>query len=188
MQLTLIGRLNLQTAVLVLPARRTNFFGKLFKSILKIVAIVLVIIAIVYLFIAAAMASSWLATAPAWAAGAGSALGFIGLGSLTSMWAMFAVGLTALAIAAIIDPATAKEAIGNVVGVITDTVGTIVDGAGDVIAGVGENVAKVANPIFSSFASLAVWALGGFLAYKYVTRPKDPPPPPKKGDYSDAAS
>lgn len=152
--------------------RRTNFFGSIFKTILKIIAIVLIIIAIVYGFYALLMYMDIVAVTSLPTILVQGAV-MVGITNIT-WFALAAIAVLALALAAIVDLSTVqsvlskvRSAIGSVVdttvGVVTDTVGTVVDGGANIISSASSSILK-----------LAVLAGGFVLGWKLLNKPKAP--------------
>lgn len=132
--------------------RRTNFFGSLFKTILKIIAIVLIIIAIVYGFYALLMYLDIVAVTSLPTILVQGAV-MVGITNIT-WFALAAIAVLALSVAALVDIDTVtsalskvREAIGSVVdttvGVVTDTVGSVLDGGANIVTSASSSLLKL---------------------------------------------
>lgn len=133
--------------------RRNNFFGSLFKTILKIIAIVLIIIAIVYGFYALLMYMDVVAVASLPTFIVQGAV-MVGITNIT-WFTLAAIAVLALAVAALVDIDTVtsalskvREAIGSVVdstvGVVTDTVGSVIDGGATIVTSASSSILRLA--------------------------------------------
>lgn len=141
--------------------------SKLFKAILKIIAIILIIIAIIYTASGALVYMNVItaASATAW-------LGF-GVLTFTSAWGLLAVAALAVGLAFIVDKETAQKTLSKVV----DGVTSIVGAAGSVVAGAaGAAVGGVLSGLTDSgIIPVIALGVGGYLLFRYVTRDKPEP-------------
>lgn len=141
---------------------------KFFKNILKIIAIILIIIAIIYL-IAAVMVYMGVASAATISA---SILGGFGALTFASAWPLLWIALGAIALAFIVDADSAKKALSaaasGVSTVVDKVVGVVAGATGSVIGGIGDAISK------SGILGWAALAIGLFVGYKVLTKPKQP--------------
>lgn len=133
--------------------RRNNFFGSLFKTILKIIAIVLIIIAIVYGFYALLMYMDVVAltSLPTFIV-----QGAVMVGITNITWfTLAAIAVLALTVAALVDIDTVTSALSkirgaigsvvdNTVGVVTDTIGSVIEGGATVVTSASSSILRLA--------------------------------------------
>lgn len=149
--------------------RRYIFFSKLFKNILRIIAIVLIIIAIVYLIAVLLIAAGALLPASAAvllpAAAAGLGAWGVGLGL-----AIVATG--AIALANVIDHDTATKTFSNITSGLASAGRDVVRGAGTILNEVVDQAGRIASTGLSAFA-IPLIIVGGFFLYKNRSKTGD---------------
>lgn len=131
---------------------------KLFKNVLRIIAIVLVIIAIVYLILAVMYFAGALSLTQV-----GFLLPTLTLTAGNAGWLLLLTSVGSLAVAHVVDYDSASRATSSAVGGVAEAAGAVVRGAGSVLGAVVDSVASVVTSAVSRFLPLAALVGGYFL-------------------------
>lgn len=138
----------------------------MFKKLFKIIAMVLMIIALVYLICAALVATGIVGV---------SSLSFMTLGGVLTLasWSSFLyVALAGMLLAFVISPEGAQAVVERTVEAVKSIGGAVGGIIGGAIGGLSAGLVTGASG--SGLFGFIALGVGGYLLYKYVTKPKDP--------------
>lgn len=145
----------------------------MFKSLLRIIAIVLMVIAIVFAFVAVLAYMGAVSLTSGFVASAFAAIGITGL----SVGALATFALGAFVLAVLIDKDAALGVFGKAVGAVGDALSTVIKKGGEVIGSIGDAAGSAISPFLKSVGGWVIGGLGLYLGYKYVTKDDTPSSP-----------